>query len=163
MFVFSFKATTAKILFAAFLCIAISAAVVSLMPDAGYAMNVNKIVTSADVSFRGIDSAEKRVDLLNKLGIEVDPVPVQQGKVSVPKKFDAVMKKYNDLQKEQGFDLSAYKGKSVERFTYIVTDGEGKMTADGLYATLIIYKNRLIGADVCCPKTGEYAAAVKAE
>ena len=43
---------------------------------------------------------------------------------------------------------------------WIVDKKDVKSTVDGDF---IIYKNRLIGADVCCPKTGEYAAAVKAE
>ena len=43
MFVCSFKASTVKIICAAFLCIAASVFVIALMPDAGSAMNVNKM------------------------------------------------------------------------------------------------------------------------
>lgn len=169
MFVFSFKATTAKILCAAVACIAIAVIAVSFMPDAGYAMNVNKIVSSGDISLKGIDSVEKQIELLSALGIEVEITPVQSGSVCVPKKFDAALEKYNELQKKQGFDLSKYRGKNVDRYTYKVkqhinsdSDADGNSTngADGFYATLILYKNKVVGADICCPSTGEYSVVI---
>ena len=162
MFVCSFKASTVKIICAAFLCIAASVFVIALMPDAGSAMNVNKIVSSGDISLKGIDSEEKRVSLLSELGIEADKDSVRSGEVSVPKKFDAVLEKYNELQKSQGFDLKKYRGKNVERYTYSVlsfADGT-KVGANPTYVTLIIYKNKVIGADICCPETGEYSAVI---
>ncbi len=161
MFVFSFKAATAKFMCAALACIAVSAVAVSLMPDAGHALNVNKIIPGEKVSFKGVDSIEKQVELIENLGFEVENTPVQSGSVSVPKNFDAVLTKYNDLQKKQGFDLAKYRGKNVDRYTYSMKMPEGQNTgAQKSFVTLILYKNKLVGADVCCPATGEYSVLV---
>ena len=58
---------------------------------------------------------------------------------------------YNDLQKAQGLDLSEYKGKSAMRYTYEITnypDYDGTV-----YANIIVYKNRVIGGDICSSGT----------
>ncbi len=163
MFVFSFKAATVKILGAVVACVAVAILAVGLMPDAGYALNVNKIVTPKDVSLKGIDSEKKQVELLLKLGVEVKPNPVQSGNVSVPKKFDAVLLQYNELQKKQGFDLKKFRGKTVSRYTYEITDLDESLRVgeDSCYATLILYKNKVVGADICCPKTADYGVLIQ--
>ena len=54
---------------------------------------------------------------------------------------------YNELQKEQGLNLSRYKGKDVTRYTFAITnykDYEGTV-----YANVLVYRNRVIGGDVC--------------
>ena len=51
------------------------------------------------------------------------------------------------MQQLQGLDLSDYKRKSVTRYTYLITNYpnyEGKV-----YANLLIYKDRVVGGDVC--------------
>ena len=51
------------------------------------------------------------------------------------------------MQKEQGLNLAKYKGKTVTRYTYKVTnypDYEGTV-----YVSLLIYKNKVVGGDVC--------------
>ena len=63
--------------------------------------------------------------------------------VKIPSRFDTVYEDYNDLQKEQGFDLSRYRGKEVRRFRYPVTGAFG----DGV-ATLLVYRDRIIGGDL---------------
>ncbi len=163
MFVFSFKAATVKMLGAAVACAAIAILAVSLMPDAGHSVNVNKIVTPKDVRLQGVNSTEKQVDLLSKLGVEVEPEPVQSGNVAVPKKFDAVLEKYNELQKKQGFDLKKLRGKTVSRYTYAVSDmnEELKIGDDKCFVTLILYKNKVVGADICCPQDASYGVLIK--
>jgi len=56
------------------------------------------------------------------------------------------MERYNALQKSQGFDLTSYVGKDVQRYVYEVLnapDAKGKV-----YATLLVYDCRIIGGDV---------------
>ena len=44
-------------------------------------------------------------------------------------------------------DLSKYKKKNVMRYTYEVTNYEG---ANGtVYANILVYRNRVIGGDIC--------------
>ena len=71
---------------------------------------------------------------------------VEEREVTIPSDFDKVFAAYNELQKEQGFDLSAYRKKTVMRYTYEVEnfeDYEGTV-----YVNLIVYRNRVIGADI---------------
>ena len=54
---------------------------------------------------------------------------------------------YNDLQLAQGFDLTPYRGKAVKRYTYEVYNYPDLPT--GVVANLLIYKDKVIGGDVC--------------
>ena len=50
MFICSFKLSALKIIAAFMVCIAGAVAVISLLPDAGYAMNVNKTLVGNEIS-----------------------------------------------------------------------------------------------------------------
>ena len=63
-----------------------------------------------------------------------------------------VFERYNDLQRSQGFDLSAYAGKNVRRYVYEIKNYPD--SSDTYYATLFIYKNAVIGGDVCSSAQG---------
>ena len=54
--------------------------------------------------------------------------------------------RYNDLQKSQGYDLSQYAGKTVMRYVYEVTNYPN--AEQPVYATLLVYKNQIIGGDI---------------
>ena len=69
--------------------------------------------------------------------------------VTIPEKFTAVYKNYNELQKQQGFDLSEYKGKNVTIYTYAVKNYKNSQNPEAIKATQIVYKGKLIGGDVC--------------
>lgn len=158
MFVFSFKASSIKVICALFVCIAAALFVITLIPDANSALNVNKIVTDADISFKGVSTNDDRINLLSKLGFEVEKEAVQSGEVKIPKDFDAALEEYNALQQSQGFDLTKYRGKKAMRFTYKILANDNGNTS---FATLVVYKDRVVAGDVCCPKTGQYAGIVK--
>ena len=57
------------------------------------------------------------------------------------------MNSYNEVQKSQGLDLSKFKGKTAMRYTYSITNYPDY--SGTVYANVIIYKNRVIGGDVC--------------
>ena len=54
--------------------------------------------------------------------------------------------KLDELQKEQGLDLGKYTGKTVTRYTYEIKNYEGYEGA--VYANLIVYRNKIVGADL---------------
>ena len=67
--------------------------------------------------------------------------------MTIPSEFDRVFVSYNELQKRQGLDLSKYKRKEMTRFTYIITNYP---EYDGVvYANLLVYRNKVVGGDVC--------------
>ncbi len=160
MFVCSFKLTSVKIIAAFLACIVGAIVVISLLPDAGYALNVNKTLVGNEQMLTDLDKAEDCVRMLAGLGIEVEEKPVQSGNVTVPETFDAAFEKYNDLQKSQGFDLEKYHGKKVKRYTFKVKSTYGKVPLRDCFATVIVYKKKAVGADICCPETGEYGAII---
>ena len=89
---------------------------------------------------------EGRVAFLESFGWKVAASPVESGQVRIPSDTSEVFERYNALQKTQGFDLSAYAGKTVMRYVYKITNYSG--ASEPVYATLLVYKNQVIGGDV---------------
>ena len=85
------------------------------------------------------------IQILNQYGIETESYPIERVLVSIPEQFDDVYENYNAIQKEAGFDLKKYYGKNVWRYTFRVTN---MGTAQEIRATLLVYKNKIIGGDV---------------
>jgi hypothetical protein len=97
--------------------------------------------TSAPVS-----SNDARVKFLTDFGWEVSASPAESSQVRIPETMTEVFDRYNQLQKSQGYDLSAYAGKNVMRFVYKVNNYPG--ATEPVYATVLISKNRVIGGDI---------------
>ena len=94
---------------------------------------------------------DARVDYLRSRGWEVESEPVETLSVPLPDELAEPYLSYNALQLEQGFDLSAYCGKTLERYTYAVTnypDHAGACQAD-----LYICEDVVVAGDIVC--TGE--------
>lgn len=93
-----------------------------------------------------VSTNDARVKFLTDLGWEVTTSPVESSQVRIPKENSEVYDRYNDLQKSQGYDLSEYAGKTVMRYVYSVQNYPG--ATEPVYATLLVYKNQVIGGDV---------------
>lgn len=106
---------------------------------------------AAPTAATGMSGNDARVQFLKNFGWEVAQSPVESGQVRIPEKSTAVYDRYNALQKTQGYDLSQYAGKIVMRYVYKITNFPG--ATDPVYATLLVYKNEVIGGDVTdtCP------------
>ena len=89
---------------------------------------------------------EGRVKFLTDLGWDVVVSPTQTSQVKIPEKSGDVFDRYNALQKSQGYDLNQYAGKTVMRYVYEIKNYPG--ATDPVYATLLIYKDQIIGGDV---------------
>jgi len=87
-----------------------------------------------------------RVKFLQDFGWDVTTSPVESGRVRIPEEASEVFDRYNTLQKGQGYDLSKYAGKTVMRYVYKVGNYPG--ATEPVYATLLVYKNQIIGGDV---------------
>ena len=91
-------------------------------------------------------TAEKRAAYLADCGWEVDPASEQTQQILIPERFSQVYETYNQLQKQQGWDLSKFAGRTCTLYSYTVTnypDPEQVVIAD-----LYVYKNQVIGGDV---------------
>ena len=87
-----------------------------------------------------------RVKFLTDFGWDVTTSPTESGRVRIPDSPSEVFDRYNILQKGQGYDLSKYAGKTVMRYVYKINNYPG--ATEPVYATLLVYKNQIIGGDV---------------
>lgn len=146
MFVCTVKASSLKFFAAILLSAAVLVGIVAWIP----VLDSEGEVAVAAVQYKGIRSVEEQLSFLSELGYTVDPKPVTAEEIVIPEEFDSVYQSYNELQKEQGLNLEKYRGKSAMRYTYALVGDEQK----GQYATLLIYKNRIIGGDITTTSDG---------
>ena len=99
-------------------------------------------VLAADVA----STTEKRAEFLAECGWEVDPMSEQEQEILIPEQFSPVYQDYNELQMQQGYDLTDYAGRSCTLYTYTVTNYPDQ--SQTVLANLYIYKNQVIGGDV---------------
>ena len=92
------------------------------------------------------DTNEARVKFLTDLGWEVTTSPAEATEVRIPRDSDEVFARYNELQKSQGYDLTKYAGKKVMRYVYKINNYPD--AKEPVYATLLVYKDRIIGGDI---------------
>ena len=99
-----------------------------------------------ETSAPAISNNDARVKFLTDLGWDVTTSPVESSQVRIPEEGTEVFNRYNNLQKSQGYDLSKFAGKRVMRYVYKINNYPG--ATEQVYATLLIYKNAVIGGDV---------------
>jgi len=90
---------------------------------------------------------EERIAFLQSFGWEVADQPPEVEEVIIPAEFDAVYTDYNATQQAQGFDLEPYAGKRCKRYSYVIANYPD--CPDEVRANLLLYKDRIIGGDVC--------------
>lgn len=148
MFIYSLRAGTLK--FFGVVCVALVSLITLIAFIPTYTAGDPDLDTSAQtvsISYEKIRDNEDRVEFLRQFGWEVKDEPLETVEVVIPTEFDTVFAGYNEIQKAQGLDLGKYKKKTVTRFTYEVTnypDYDGTV-----HANVIVYRNRVIGGDVC--------------
>lgn len=89
---------------------------------------------------------DARVKFLQDFGWEVVNSPKETSQVLIPAEPNQVFERYNALQKCQGYDLSKFAGKKVMRYVYEVKNYPG--ATEPVLATLLLYRNRVIGGDI---------------
>lgn len=147
MFIYSLRAGTLK--FFGIIGVALAALIVLIAFVPGEQAELSTASAGETVSYHydKVKTPEDRLEFLRQFGWEVRPEPLEQTEVVIPGEFDKVYAGYNEIQKNQGLDLGRYKNKTVSRYTYEVTnypDYEGRVLVN-----VLIYRNRVIGGDVC--------------
>ena len=100
----------------------------------------------AAASTATVSNNDARVKFLTDFGWQVTASPTQSSQVRIPEEQSDIFSRYNALQKSQGYDLSQYAGKSVMRYVYQINNFPG--ATEPVYATLLVYKNQIIGGDI---------------
>ena len=95
--------------------------------------------------YLGIDSLaqtrEQRINFLCRLGFSPADDYEEAENVRIPIEFGDVYTNYNEIQKQSGGDLLNFRGANCIRYTY--------MNSDEKRLNLLVYKDRIIGGDVC--------------
>lgn len=139
MLVMTTKVDKRKLLIAAAVVLAAIAALIFL---GGKDAQPTASMTTAPAA----DTNDARVKFLTDLGWEVTTSPAEATEVKIPRGNDEVFARYNELQKSQGYDLTKYAGKKVMRYVYQVNNYPG--AKEPVYATLLVYKDKIIGGDI---------------
>lgn len=92
-------------------------------------------------------SDEDRVAFLKSFGWKLEEEPIEMCEVAIPKEFDEVYNAYNKIQKDQGFDLKKFKGKTAMMYTYRILNHPS--AEEEVRANVLVYKEKVIGGDVC--------------
>ncbi len=102
--------------------------------------------SSTPTAGTAVSGNDARVEFLKGFGWDVASSPRESGQVKIPQSGSDVFDRYNALQKSGGYDLSQYAGKTVMRYVYQINNYPG--ATDPVYATVLVYKNQIIGGDV---------------
>ena len=100
----------------------------------------------AQTTGAAVSDNDARVKFLESFGWDVAASPVESGRVRIPAEQSEVFDRYAQLQKQQGYDLTPYAGKTAMRYVYQVTNYPE--ATEPVYATLLVYKNQIIGGDI---------------
>ena len=147
MFIYSIRASSIKFFGILGLATALLIVLIFALPTTGTVSTGSFIGNESSVSYTKIKTEEARKEFLKQFGWETANESKESAEITIPNDFDKILQSYNDIQKNQGLDLSKYKGKTVTRYTYEVTNyPEYKGT---VYANIIIYKNKVVGGDIC--------------
>ena len=138
MMVMTAKVDFKKILIGLVAAVAVIVALVLLLGN-----NSDDAAPTAASTVSGNDA---RVQFLKDFGWDVTTSPTESTQVKIPDSNSEVFERYNSLQKSQGYDLSKYAGKSVMRYVYKINNFPG--ATEPVYATLLVYKNQIIGGDI---------------
>jgi len=140
MFIVSFKPKKRKSVVIFALIFIIFAAVI-------FSNSHASIYTSdAIIGSDGISNNEQRIFYLESLGLTVSAEPIEMAEVIIPDKFDDVYTRYNEIQKEAGFDLLHHRGESCIRYTYNVYNFEEEESP--VYANILVIEDHVIGGDI---------------
>ena len=139
MFIMTTRVDKRKLLIAA---VAVLAAIAGLLFLGGGDSEPTASMSTAPAA----DTNDARVKFLTDLGWDVTASPAEAAEVKIPKGSDEVFDRYNELQKSQGYDLTKYAGKKVMRYVYKINNYPGAQ--EPVYATLLVYKDQIIGGDI---------------
>lgn len=90
---------------------------------------------------------EQRVAFLQSYGWAVEEQPIETLILPFGESLQEPFLSYNKLQLQQGFDLSACCNKTVQRFSYKITNYPGR---NDCQANLYLCENRIVAADITC-------------
>ena len=117
------------------------------------------IVHKATAKIYPMKTESERQAFMSEMGWEVSEEYTSCKVVSIPEEFNETYESYNELQKEQGFNLKKYKGEMVEIYTYAVYNYPGN--PENVVINLMVFDGNLIGGDVSCNELDGFMQGLK--
>ncbi len=152
MFIYSFRAATLKFFGIIAVTLAALIAVIAFVPvyaqgGKGNADTPANSQVAEKYSYDKVKSSADAANFLAQFGWTVDGGNAKSANVTIPAEFDKVFAAYNEIQRAQGLDLSKYKKKELTRYTFEVTNYKGY--EGKVYANVLVYRNKVVGGDIC--------------
>lgn len=92
------------------------------------------------------ETADQRAAFLLQYGWEVEMPEICFRQLEIPESFDEIYIAYNKIQREQGMDLLPFAGKTVEQYTYRVTNFPDPNWT--VQAVVLVFEGKVIGGDL---------------
>lgn len=86
-----------------------------------------------------------RIEFLEQFGWKTAGKASETEEITIPSEFNETYTSYNELQKQQGLDLTKYKGEKCKKYVYKILNYDGDSE---VVATLLILNNKVIGGDI---------------
>lgn len=106
-----------------------------------------------------LETEEQRQSFIKEMGWETDPSYAETSAAKIPVEFGDVYEQYNEIQKQQGFNLEKYKGKEIEIYSYKITNYPSGR--ENVFINLMVFDGRLIGGDVSCNELDGFMQGLK--
>lgn len=146
MFILSLKSFKGKLFM--LIAVVVAAVIALTIISANKPYSENSADADSTLNYSA-STDEERMNFISQTAYTVNPEPVSVSEVMIPEEFDEVYTQYNELQKKSGFNLSFYSGCTVKKWTYTVTNYPDYENSDAVRLTILVYKGKVIGGDVC--------------
>ena len=123
-----------------------SAALCCVFAVLAFALTLGGRAVAASAEVKNVRDNDDRLAYLNGLGWQTSSQPIATEELLIPEEFDESYTGYLQLQADQGFDLTQYRGKRVKRYTYQLTNYPAQ--DEPVQISLLIYKNRVVGGQI---------------
>ena len=147
MFIYSLKASTVKFFGIVVVSLLTLAMLIIFIPSMNVDTTQEIAAMNENISFNNVKSAGDAQKFLSQYGWAVKEATATECEVTIPKEFDKIMSQYNELQKQQGLDLTKYAKKTVTRYTFEVSNYPDY--SGTVYANVLTFKGKVIGGDIC--------------
>jgi len=147
MFIYSFRASTIKFFGIIAVALVTLLTLAFLIPSYSASTTKEIALLNENISFDNVKNSDDVIKFLSQYGWQVQKEPIEECEITIPQEFDKVISSYNEIQKQQGLDLTKYSKKTAQRYTFKISNYpnyEGTV-----YANIITYRNKVIAGDIC--------------
>lgn len=108
-----------------------------------------------------VSTKEGRAAFLRELGWEVDIESEDVRTVQLPETLEGMLAEYNEMQLDQGYDLSRHLGEQCQQYTYVVTNYP--VQDQTVLATLYVQGKQVIAGDIHSTALNGFLHGLKTE